>query len=157
MRTPGIKNLVQIALLVGLVFMAATNASAAKVYKWVDDEGNVHYGSNPPEDSNYKTLKTYKQKPSTSPANDEATPKGDDTSATQKPAPGNAPEMADRRKEIREEMKTRCETARHNLDVMETFRNITMEDPNGERRKIGQDEKEEKIKQAKEDIKRYCK
>ena len=46
-------------LLVTVLFvfsLLASPVSVAQLYKWVDDQGNVHYGDSPPENANLKEI-----------------------------------------------------------------------------------------------------
>ena len=36
--------------------LLASPVSGAQLYKWVDDQGNVHYGDSPPENANLKEI-----------------------------------------------------------------------------------------------------
>ena len=42
-----------------LVFALIAFSTSAEIYKWVDEEGKVHYGENPPqtENTDIKTIK----------------------------------------------------------------------------------------------------
>ena len=46
-----------------LVTISAGIHASDGVYKWVDDEGNVHFGAKPPEDSNAESILAPKEKP----------------------------------------------------------------------------------------------
>ena len=39
-----------------LVFLIVSTQSYAQLYKWVDADGNVHYGDNPPEDAKLEQI-----------------------------------------------------------------------------------------------------
>ena len=42
--------------------MLLTLAAPAEIYKWVDDEGKVHYGEKAPNNATSKTVETIKTK-----------------------------------------------------------------------------------------------
>ena len=44
-------NMTRIILSLFFSFMAVSSVNAAKVYKWVDEDGQVHYGSKPRDNS----------------------------------------------------------------------------------------------------------
>lgn len=39
-----------------LVFLCANPAASGQLFKWVDDQGNVHYGDSPPENARLKRI-----------------------------------------------------------------------------------------------------
>lgn len=39
-----------------LVFFMASPAGSGQLFKWVDDQGNVHYGDSPPENAKLKRI-----------------------------------------------------------------------------------------------------
>ncbi len=39
-----------------LVFLVASPVSHGQLFKWVDEQGNVHYGDSPPEHANLKRI-----------------------------------------------------------------------------------------------------
>ena len=39
-----------------LVLLAASPISYGQLYKWVDDQGNVHYGDSPPENADLRKI-----------------------------------------------------------------------------------------------------
>jgi glutaredoxin len=39
-----------------LVLLAASPISHGQLYKWVDEQGNIHYGDSPPENANLKRI-----------------------------------------------------------------------------------------------------
>ena len=44
-------------LIILLFLSLAANAALAEMYKWVDDEGNVHYGDRPPVKNEFEKMK----------------------------------------------------------------------------------------------------
>ena len=49
-----------------LLFLATSAGADTEVYKWVDEEGNVHYGDRPPEDVESERLNIEAEAPSLS-------------------------------------------------------------------------------------------
>lgn len=40
----------------GIILVAISTTGYAQLYKWVDDQGKVHYGDSPPEDASLKEI-----------------------------------------------------------------------------------------------------
>lgn len=138
-------------ILIGLP-IAPTLAGA---YKWVDEEGHVHFGDRPPS-SGAEEVKIPKAAP-----------------------PTQAPDAAERRqiqqrmldiyqedrekkrqaeaeeKRKHKEMKARCVVARDNL---RTYKNSRLYDltPEGERRFLSDEERQNTITELEAQIKRHC-
>ncbi|MGD9386124.1 MAG: DUF4124 domain-containing protein, partial [Thioalkalispiraceae bacterium] len=51
-----------LSLLVSTAFVSTT-AQAAGMYKWTDEQGNVHYSQHPPRDKQYEKMKVDRGKP----------------------------------------------------------------------------------------------
>ncbi|MFN3770881.1 MAG: DUF4124 domain-containing protein [Ectopseudomonas guguanensis] len=140
-------------ILTGTLMLAlSTTAMASQIYKWVDDKGVTHFGAQPPQDQQATTINT-------------ATPPP--RPATSTPAPGTGeqadPEQAAIDKKVKEdvakqeaERKQYCETARTNLAQLENNPRVRIED-GGEVRRIGEDERQERITELKKSIAENCK
>ncbi len=46
-----LRRLFSIILIVSTVCVIASNSIGGEIYKWVDDDGNVHYGDNPSQEA----------------------------------------------------------------------------------------------------------
>lgn len=140
-------------ILTGTLMLAlSTTAMASQIYKWVDDKGVTHFGAQPPQDQQATTINTAAPPP---------------RPATGKPAPGAGeqadPEQAAIDKKVKEdvakqeaERKQYCETARTNLAQLENNPRVRIED-GGEVRRIGEDERQERINELKKSIAENCK
>lgn len=108
---------------------------SAEIYRWTDDAGNTHFGSNPPTGMNAEpvttgrtnTVETSSEQSAEKDAEKEA--KSADQQSKQKPDP--------KRKEIRQQ---NCEAAREALTTLDQNARVqVMED--GERRYLSPEEK----------------
>ena len=102
-------HLLLIATTLALLFMASA-VSAAKVYKWVDKDGNVHYGAQKPEQSGAaQEMKIRVNEPA--PAPQAADPKKSSKSK------GNGKDKADNSKQNAEVEKKNAEIKKENCSI----------------------------------------
>lgn len=129
-------------LLLTTLLLFAGSASAG-LYKWVDDEGNVHYTQKRPHKKQYKRIK----KPAAAPENSKPLYK-----STKKSLPNNVVERtAAKSDKIRAE---NCTKAKHHLTNFQINRRMLNEDGNVVR--IDDKEREIQIAKAKKAISDFC-
>jgi hypothetical protein len=116
-----------------------TSAQAVSLYKWTDEEGNVHYSQSPPEDRNAEEMQVKDEPVPETPeqAMDSAPPEGI----------GQDPE----RLKIRQR---KCEIARNNLAVYEASNRVQKED--GSIIVMSEEMRKMKIEEAQEKVKEFC-
>ena len=129
-------------LLLTVMMIFATSASAG-LYKWVDNEGNVHYSQKRPRDKQYKRLKA----PAPTPQNTKPLYSTDGTS--------------NKKDVIESEMKKNnnlrelnCTRAKKHLSIYQVYSRIRGKD--GTVRDIGDEERNREIKKAQEAINDFC-
>jgi len=110
------KQTLKTQLVLGLVLgscLLCTEAVAERIYKWVDDQGNVHFGDKRPTDgaSEEFTIKV----PKGSPAAEKQQSDTNDKQDTKKDGTKSALNA-----EAKAEMKKYCDQARANLQTLET-------------------------------------
>lgn len=140
-------------ILTGTLMLAlSTSAMASQVYKWVDEKGVTHFGAQPPQGQEATTINTAAPPPRPVPS--EPAPSFDEQLD---------PEQAAIDKKVKEdvakqeaERKQYCETARTNLAQLENNPRVRIED-GGELRRIGEDERQERIAELKKSITESCK
>ena len=158
-----------ILLLTGLLTLAAANSHAA-IYKWVDEEGNVHYSQEKPTGatntermniSGYKPedTSTYK-KPSLNKKEegkpDEQAKEGEENQ--QQDPQAAAPKEEDPMKKMDPKKKKQgCESAKNNLATMQARGQIRTRDADGNLRYLTEAEKQARIKKSQDIIKKHCK
>ena len=123
--------------------MIAASASAG-LYKWVDNEGNVHYSQKPPRDKQFKRLKA----PTSAPENSKPLYQ----SIKQKSISGNvaASESANNEK-IRA---TNCTKAKNNLSSYQRSRRVR--DKDGNVITVDDNVRAQQIKIAKQAVSDFC-
>ena len=139
-----------------LLFAITGNAAAAKVYKWVDQDGNVHFGDRP-TDSDAQELELKSHQPAV-------------------PAPQPLPDTRNRatisevmeeerlrRKEAREKenqarqsRQRKCLLARDNLRSMEESGYLYDIDSSGKRRILSDAQRKASEQRAREVVTRFC-
>ncbi|HBZ95455.1 MAG TPA: DUF4124 domain-containing protein [Pseudomonas sp.] len=139
-------------ILTGTLMLAlSTTAMASQIYKWVDDKGVTHFGAQPPQGQPATTINTATPPPRSEPS---------------APAPSVEeqldPEQAAIDKKVKEdvakqeaERKQYCDAARTNLAQLENNPRVRIEE-GGEVRRIGEDERQERITELKKSIVDNC-
>ena len=158
-------------LLLALALLLAAAPGWAAVYKWVDQDGKVHYSDQPPPETAKKqdVLKA-RRAPSTPPAppaaeeGDKAAAKGPKTPAEQemefrKRRLEAAEAEAKRQQEAQanEEKKRNCAQARSRLTALETGGRVTRYGPNGEQLYLSDDEMARELGEARRVADSWCK
>ena len=152
----------QTALLALLTLI--TNTSSAGIYKWVDEEGNVHYGERRPTNASSekmdvqkyspKDLSTY-QRPGSNEEDSEKNAEGEQAEDTEKNAdePEKKPESAaDKKRRL-----AACAQAQSNVTRMKSIGRVRSRDKDGNVTYMSQKDKEAKMKQASSLMTKHCK
>ncbi len=133
----------RILLLTAMIIFASS--ASAGLYKWVDDEGNVHYSQKRPLDKQFKRLKAPTPAPqSNKPLYQSATP-------TDNKAADTAAAETAKNKEIRA---TNCANAKKKLNAYQVYRR--MRDKDGNVTVIDDKERAQQIERAKQAINDFC-
>lgn len=139
----------KILFIAGLSLLV-NSAAQAGMYKWTDEQGNVHYSQSPPRGQEYEKMKVDK---APRPSGTTATPQGTADSQTtgQSDGPGTVEDEVAKNAEIR---KKNCDAAKKNLQVFQVYRRVKGED--GKIRVVSEKEREEQIQRSKEAIREFC-
>jgi hypothetical protein len=138
------------SLMLSLMLLAPANAAT---YKWLDENGNVVYSQQPPEEGPYETIKT-----KTSPSNSYSTPPPA-SSFTAEVEKDQEERNLDRKVE-QEAAKSaqlradNCKAAKHNLETYTVYRRI--KNDQGEVIRLDDNERAKRIQEAKDAIKEFC-
>ncbi|MCW8901817.1 MAG: DUF4124 domain-containing protein [Gammaproteobacteria bacterium] len=130
-------------LLLSTLMILASSASAG-LYKWIDNDGNVHYSQKPPRDQQFKRLKA----PAAAPENSK--PLYQETKLKDKAGNIVATETA-KNEQIRA---TNCENAKNNLSSYQRSRRIR--DKDGNVKTLDDNERSKQIENAKQAINDFC-
>ena len=143
----------------GVVLLSGTaTAASGQIYKWVDEAGNVHYGSQKPVDSSVEKVDVNTSMTGVNrgaEALDKLKQAADDEAQKVKeqgiPAQPPVPSLS------MKEVKRRCQVARQDLATIQSRGQLRERDEKGNTRYISEQEKQQRIKQAKKQIREYCK
>jgi len=137
--------------LICLILVVSTSLHAGAIHKWVDENGNVHYGDAPPV-----TTKTESVSVQSAPSNPgKALPR---LSTEQAGGAGGASGdgSADPENVSDEQAQSFCESARNDLNIINTSSNIQLKQADGSTRNLSADEVERRRVSSQAQIDRYC-
>ncbi len=126
-----------------LLLALSAAASASQVYKWVDAQGNTHFGAQPPQGQDATPISTGVSQPKPTPA----------PTLPTLPAPGTVDDPAQKaidekvKKEVaakEEERAKYCEAVRTHLSQLQNNPRLMVE-MNGETRRLSEEERQSKI------------
>lgn len=141
-------------LLLGLALLAPGHLPASDVYKWLDDEGAVHYGAQPPLGAKTTRMKVSSGLGAGSAQDAQTSEGGEDADSP----PGEEPTGKDKQAAVDPETAaSACADAKRNLDILETHGRIRERDGDGNITVLTDAQKEDRINQAKALIEAYCK
>ncbi len=138
--------------------MLLVSVCNAGIYKWVDDEGNVHYSQQRPANTSSERMKVQQYAPKDTSSYKRPSFKSSDTQTAKSPkAEEDEPEEE---KETRAEKKQRmadCEQIRNNLASMESRGRIRSKDADGNITYLSDKEKQARITKSKATLSKSCK
>lgn len=151
-----LKRLTICALVAAAVASGPTLAN--EIYKWTDEQGNVHYGDRPTGDPNEERVHITYKRTDRKVVQAQVDARRDYTATRQEAAAARAEERAtaeDQRAE-EEARQQKCQEYRAKLETMVTARRLYREDENGERVYLGDQEIDEARQRAEELVAEYC-
>lgn len=138
--------------LICLILVVSTSLHAGAIHKWVDENGNVHYGDAPPV-----TTKSESVSVQSAPSNPgKALPRLSTEEADAPGASGDASASADPESTSDEEAQFICESARNDLNIINTNSNIQLKLADGTTRYLSADEIEQRRAASQAQVDRYC-
>ena len=143
-------------LLGSLLLILASASSAAKFYKWVDDQGVTHYGANPPQGTTSSEVNTRANASSDQDRALESLQEKRDKAEKEREKADQAAEEARREKtEPDAVQQERCEQYRKNLDILINKPTVRQENPEtGEMEVIDQDKREAILEKTRKALER---
>lgn len=130
----------RIVLLATMIIFAST--ASAGLYKWVDNEGNVHYSQKRPKGKQFKRIKVPASAPTDSKPLYQSETKKDNKTVADESAKNAKARAAN------------CKNAKGNLKAYQVYRRIR--DKAGNVTVVGDEERAKKITQAKRNIDNFC-
>lgn len=132
-------------LTLGTGLVLSTGFVSAEIYRWVDDQGRVHYGDRPATGRAAERLQSTPAGPSR-PADRDAS--GDDADPQ-----SDAEARARRAERVRDE---ECDKARKRLQAYRDASRLTTTGPEGEPRELDAEERVDVIVRAEEQVAELC-
>ena len=137
--------------LIYLTLFLSTSLTAGSIQKWVDEDGNVHYGDAPPTSA--KTESVHVQPAPTNPG--KALPRlGGNSSGGEG---GTRTAAADDDNVPADQAKVACDKAKEDLEVINKSDRIKLRAADGSTRYMTTEEITERKERSEADIKRFCK
>ncbi len=144
------------ALLLGGLVLVAAPAVQARIYKWVDDEGVVHYTQTPPPDRKAQPLR-----PRIAPVTPEQARERLEALRKRSQSERKNRELIEgeaKREQARErQMAENCRIARRNLEVLENSARVQAKDAAGNPFYLTEEARQAKMAQTRSQIEEFCK
>lgn len=146
-----------LALLLTLALTALGTTAAGQIYKWTDEEGNVHFTDKPVvEEAERVAIQSRRTNPervqATVQARADAAAKAAEEKAAATPQGPTEEELQARL----EERAKKCATYRERLQRFVQSRRIYREDENGERVYLSEEEMQEARETVENQVQEYC-
>jgi hypothetical protein len=143
-------------LAIGLV-IASPLALAQKIYKWVDKDGTVHYGSQPPG-HNAQEVRIHQMPAAPAPepaqkSGDKPPPSFMESYEKEQKDKAAAAAKAEQEKALRDK---NCAIARKRLATLKIGGRIVEADANGERKFLSDEEIQSRQQEAQKDVDKWC-
>lgn len=138
----------------------ASLASASGVYKWVDEQGRVHYGEKPPARVQAQEVQIKAAPPEESPIEDAEAARSDNAQRLLRAFDEERAQKKEQQQKSREEQATRerqCALARDRLRRYQSAGSLYDLDKQGNRRILSDSERAASERRAQEDVARWCK
>ena len=143
---------------VALAIVISASAFADEIYKWTDEDGNVHYGDRPSGEASEERLQfTYNR--TNAEALDNRVAAQRDAEESRQEARTQATEQrqaAEAERVAAEEQQARCEASRAQVESMRAAPRVYREGPEGEREYLDDVQRAESIAMAETRAKDAC-
>jgi hypothetical protein len=146
-----------IATVSTVILISSSTVLAGKIYKWTDAQGNVHYGSEKPADADAEKMKVNTSTTGVetgAEALDNLKQQADDEAERIKEQ--GIPEQPPVPSLPMKEVKRRCQAARQDLATIQSRGQMRERDEKGEVRYVSEEEKQKRIKAARQQVREYC-
>ncbi len=146
-----------IAFIMMLAVLAAGMAFASEIYKWTDEQGNVHYGDRPTGDASEERLAISSRPTDASRVQEQVQASYDARAAAEEAAAsepaGPSPEELQAQALERQE---KCATYKARLQTFVTSRRLYKQDENGERVYLDEVETQAARERVENQVAEYC-
>jgi hypothetical protein len=133
------------------LLLNSTAAMSTKLYKWVDDKGNVYYGQTRPTE--YEAREVNAPPPPPTDAPDLNKKYAEQILGKNKSASEKSQTSSDMDPDIKA---SQCAKARNNLTNLQNNARVRVKNPDGSVRLLNDEEKQAKLKESQKQIDYYC-
>lgn len=147
-----------------IILMLAYTDTFAAINKWVDDQGHVHYSDQPPpSNAKVETLRSTSDSdgntttPTSAPAAPKTIAEREVELKKSKKAKQEAANKALQKQAEEDAQKASCATSQQNLRTLQEGIRMVEVDANGERSYLDDNQRQERIAKAQQDVSTYCK
>ena len=137
--------------LIYLMLIASTSLQAGAIHKWVDENGNVHYGDAPPVSTKSENINVQ-----SAPSNPGKALPRLSTEETDSTAGAGSDAAADPEGVSDEQAQAYCESARSDLDIINNSSNIQLKQSDGTSRYLSPDEIDQRKAASQARVDLYC-
>lgn len=141
--------------LIGLALVLASGFAAAAMYKWVDEQGQVHYSQSPPLDQQSEKVKAPPPPPASAADEQSKLQQQIDDLEKRQEERAKAAESEQKSAEEAAAFKAACERAKSNLQALTSRGQVSLKDGD-EYRVMTEEERQARIARAKRQIEEYC-
>ncbi len=150
-----LRRLAVFALGVALMALAHQGLSAG-VYRWVDDQGKVHYGDRPPSKDKAKSIEV-ESAPAPEPDDGERRAKTRRLLDAMESERNREKEQAAQDKAEKARRERNCEVARRHVTLYQRANKISRVGADGERTYLSDEERDQALTHARSLVDRWCK
>jgi len=136
-----------------LALILSTSLNAGTIHKWVDEEGNVHYGDTPPVSTSSETVRVQSAPSNPGKALPRLSTQGDADSTS---ATSGADSAADSSGVPADQSELACQQAKKDLKVINSSNRIKLQAADGTSRYMTTEEIDERKLQSQSDIDKFC-
>ncbi|MGB1091139.1 MAG: DUF4124 domain-containing protein [Oceanobacter sp.] len=138
-----------------LLLLGISVSSLAQVYRWVDEQGQVHFGSQPPEQQ-LNSAENYRLRVPSSAQSAPAAAEAKDGTEGQMSASPEQVTAETKNKVSAEKAAEYCQQARQNKKILSSNSSRRFQQADGSFRPLTDDERSQTIKKTDDVIQQYC-
>jgi len=136
--------------LIYLILAVSTSLHAGSIHKWVDEDGNVHYGDAPPIKTTSENVRVQSAPSNPGKALPRLTSPDDSGQAADDKTAGNEQDVSD------DQARKICASASADLDVINNSVRIKLQEPDGSVRYLSESEIAERKAASQAEVDRFC-
>ena len=135
-------------------FLVAGSSWATTVYKWVDEDGQVHFGERPPQEQQFETLNLKDKQPKVKQG---ITEDVDSEHSTAMKKNDQLDKSINRQKQLTADVKfENCRRAKKNLRTLYQNKTVSRTGDGKKSTTLSTESRLNEIKQTKKEVKDYC-